>query len=93
MSSPQPPPIPEDTSSLRRHHTISTSSRTSRPHPRLPVSHVDVEDEVVSQAWVGGVGAVGEGKGLHRQSSLPSKYNNKGKLPFIWRLDPDFELA
>lgn len=34
------------------------------------------DDEVVDQEWVGGVGAVGEkNAGLHRQSSLPTRYN------------------
>ncbi|KAG8990182.1 hypothetical protein FRB90_001871, partial [Tulasnella sp. 427] len=68
--------------SVRRHHTISAARRPPRAHPRvgqMSETAVDNEDEVVGSDWVGGVGAVGEGKGLHRQSSLPSsksKYTN-----------------
>lgn len=76
-----PPQIPDDINdlaNLRRHHTISTARRPPRPQARIPISEAENEDEVVGNDWVGGVGAVGEGKGLHRQSSLPSKYNNRG---------------
>jgi hypothetical protein len=33
------------------------------------------DDEAVDEDWVGGVGAVDEETSLHRQSSLPTKYN------------------
>lgn len=68
--------------SVRRHHTISAARRPPRAHPRvgqMSETAAENEDEVVGSDWVGGVGAVGEGKGLHRQSSLPSsksKYTN-----------------
>lgn len=68
--------------SVRRHHTISAARRPPRAHPRvgqMSEAAAENEDEVVGSDWVGGVGAVGEGKGLHRQSSLPSsksKYTN-----------------
>lgn len=74
--------LPDDindlAASVRRHHTISSVRRGHRAQPRIPISEVENEDEVVGNDWVGGVGVVGEGKGLHRQSSLPSKYNNRG---------------
>ena len=80
-----PPPIPEGSppaAGVRRVHTISASSRPSRVAARLLPSEVDQQqqiwndDEVVDQEWVGGVGAVGEkNAGLHRQSSLPTRYN------------------
>ncbi|KAG8921512.1 hypothetical protein FRC01_000212 [Tulasnella sp. 417] len=67
---------------VRRHHTISAARRPPRAHPRvgqMSETAAENEDEVVGSDWVGGVGAVGENKGLHRQSSLPSsksKYTN-----------------
>lgn len=78
-----PPPVPNSPPSggVRRHHTISASSRTARAGARIPESdeaqqQVWNDDEVVDQDWVGGVGAVGEkSSGLHRQSSLPTRYN------------------
>lgn len=79
-----PPPIPPSSppaSSVRRHHTITATSRVSRTGPRLLAEEVNQqpgwnEDEVVDQDWVGGVGAVGEkSSSLHRQSSLPTRYN------------------
>ena len=34
------------------------------------------DDEVVDNDWVGGLGAVGDkNSGLHRQASLPTRYN------------------
>ncbi|KAG8908517.1 hypothetical protein FRB99_005877 [Tulasnella sp. 403] len=74
----QPDDINDLAASVRRHHTISSSHRPPRSHHRIPISEVENEDEVVGSDWVGGVGVVGEGKGLHRQSSLPSKYSNRG---------------
>lgn len=66
-----------DIANLRRHHTISTARRPPRAHPRIPISEVENEDEFVGADWVAGAGGVvGEGKGLHRAGSLPSRYNN-----------------
>ncbi|TDL24957.1 YTH-domain-containing protein [Rickenella mellea] len=79
---PSPPPIPNSPPSggVRRHHTISASSRTARAGARIAESEESQQtwkdDEVVDPDWVGGVGAVGEkSAGLHRQSSLPTRYN------------------
>ncbi|KAG6844139.1 hypothetical protein H0H87_009526 [Tephrocybe sp. NHM501043] len=82
--SPTPPPVPAsppNSGGVRRHHTISASSRTTRANTRDPISEETHEesswndDEVVDQDWVGGVGAVGEKTSLHRQSSLPTRYH------------------
>lgn len=80
-----PPPIPTGSppaTGVRRVHTISTASRTARAGSRLLPSEEAQQqqawnnDEVVDQDWVGGIGAIGEkNAGLHRQSSLPSRYN------------------
>lgn len=77
------PPVPSSppSSGVRRHHTISASSRSARQGAREIISeetdqqHWD-EDEVVDQDWVvqGVLGAVGEKTSLHRQSSLPARY-------------------
>ncbi|KAF9497466.1 YTH-domain-containing protein [Pleurotus eryngii] len=80
---PPMPPVPSSppSSGVRRHHTISASSRSARQGAREIISeetdqqHWD-EDEVVDQDWVvqGVLGAVGEKTSLHRQSSLPARY-------------------
>lgn len=79
-----PPPVPASppsTGGVRRHHTISASSRKVRADARATISEETQEqqlwndDEPVDEDWVGGVGAVGEKTSLHRQSSLPTKYN------------------
>lgn len=82
MSSQPPiPPVPASpppSGGVRRHHTISASSRTARAGAREEISEEGQEwndDEVVDQDWVGGVGAVGEKTSLHRQSSLPTRYH------------------
>ncbi|KAJ6531602.1 YT521-B-like domain-containing protein [Mycena vulgaris] len=80
MSQPSPlPPTPAVSSGgVRRHHTISASSRTARAGAISEESAVEQawnEDEVVGEDWVGGVGAVGEKTSLHRQSSLPTRYH------------------
>ena len=88
-----PPPIGASSASsgVRRHHTITAASRGSRPNSKVQVSGQDEaeqeeiwnQDEVVDQDWVGGVGAVGEkSSSLHRQSSLPTRYN-RGTYPSI----------
>lgn len=79
-----PPPVPASpplTGGVRRHHTISASSRTARAGARATICEETQEqqlwndDEPVDEDWVGGVGAVGEKTvSLHRQSSLPTKY-------------------
>ncbi|KAI0703550.1 YT521-B-like domain-containing protein [Cytidiella melzeri] len=89
MSGPQehsesPPPVSGgNASTVRRHHTISASSRTARPTSKIQVSEIDDDeheqgwgqDDVVDQDWRGGIGAVGEKSSLHRQASLPTKYH------------------
>lgn len=81
-----PPPVPpsppsQATGGVRRHHTISASSRTTRAGAKEVISEEIQEqqpwnnDEVVDQDWVGPVGAVGEKSSLHRQSSLPTRYH------------------
>ena len=90
MSAPPPHPIspppghgvPETQStSVRRHHTITAASRSARTATRAPISEESQEqqslndEEVVDQEWVRSVGAVGEKSSLHRQNSLPARYN------------------
>ncbi|KAH8117041.1 YTH-domain-containing protein [Phellopilus nigrolimitatus] len=77
-----PPPIPPSSppaGGVRRHHTITATSRGARSGSRLVEEAQQQgwnDDEVVGQDWVGGVGAVGEkSSSLHRQSSLPTRYN------------------
>ncbi|KAI0317578.1 YT521-B-like domain-containing protein [Amylostereum chailletii] len=81
-----PPPgagaAAQSSSGVRRHHTITATSRTARSAARNTISEEDQEphvwnnDEVVDQDWAGAAGAVGEkGGSLHRQSSLPTRYN------------------
>ena len=82
-----PPPVGASSansgSGVRRHHTISASSRSTRPTSKIQTQDVEdeeqeqawVQDEVVDQDWRGGIGAVGEKSGLHRQASLPTKYH------------------
>lgn len=86
-----PPPAPSaaaNAGGVRRHHTISSSSRANRPTSKIALSEIDIDDpqaeqlwnddEVVDQDWVGGIGAVGEKSSLHRQASLPTRYH-RGK--------------
>lgn len=103
MSTPTNPPIPEVPShsntgvGVRRHHTITAASRSARPNARDTISeeaqpqHQELwnDDEVVGEDWVGGVGAVGEKSGLHRQSSLPTKYH-RGKSNLISTMTRSF---
>ncbi|KAI0672855.1 YTH-domain-containing protein [Trametes maxima] len=81
-----PPPVPANSANaggVRRHHTISASSRTARPNSKIALDNVDDpqaeqlwnDDELVDQDWVGGIGAVGEKSSLHRQASLPTRYH------------------
>lgn len=85
QSTSPPPPAASSAanSGVRRHHTISASSRNSRPTSKVAVADVEDtqaeqhwnDDEVVDQDWVGGIGAVGEKSSLHRQASLPTRYH------------------
>ncbi|KAF8637347.1 hypothetical protein AX17_002847 [Amanita inopinata Kibby_2008] len=82
---PVPPSPPSTAGGVRRHHTISASSRTARSAARESIYEETAdqpfsnEDEPVDQDWVGGVGAVGERTSLHRQSSLPTRYHKAFK--------------
>jgi YTH domain-containing family protein len=86
--SPPPGPVGTDTqTTVRRHHTITAASRSARAAARAPISEESqeqqtwVDEEVVDPERVRSVGAVGEkGGSLHRQASLPSRYN-RGTLP------------
>ena len=80
------PTSPNDTvaplgASVRRVHTISSSSRAVRAAHRAPISEEDQEffdeDDRAEEPWNAGLGAVGDAKGalLHRQASLPTKYH------------------
>lgn len=77
--SPPPVPVSPPSTGVRRHHTISASSRAARAGARGTISEETQEqqpwndDEPVDEDWVGGVGAVGEKSSLHRQASLPTK--------------------
>ncbi|KAF9520057.1 hypothetical protein BS47DRAFT_922535 [Hydnum rufescens UP504] len=84
--SPSPPPIPPSHSptTIRRHHTISSSSRSIRASHRGVISeesHDWDDDEYVPtpDEWNSNnpAGAVGEtpNKPLHRQASLPTGYS------------------
>ena len=85
-----PPPVPSSppAGTVRRHHTISASSRAAHAGSRLLSEETQQawnDDEVVDQEWVGGVGAVGEkSSSLHRQSSLPTRYNRGQFLSLEW---------
>lgn len=79
-------------SQIRRHHTISitpnraaSSSRNGviSEEPQEGASGVDWpedDDDYVQEDWQAPtIGSVGDGsKGLHRQASLPTTYNNRG---------------
>ena len=78
--SPQPGTVtPQSSGGIRRHHTISSSSRVSRTGSNLIDDEQPVwkgkEDEVVDNDWVGGIGPVGDkSTSLHRQTSLPTRH-------------------
>jgi YTH domain-containing family protein len=61
---------------VRRHHTISASSRPARDPARSAIAEegaLSHDDDIVDEDWDGPVGAVGEkNAGLHRQASLPT---------------------
>lgn len=64
---------------VRRHHTISASSRLGRLGAREDISEEQDwnDDEFVGEDPVQGYGAVGEKGGLHRQASLPTTYHRR----------------
>ncbi|KAH9945805.1 YTH-domain-containing protein [Epithele typhae] len=79
-----PPPLADaNAGGVRRHHTISASSRAARPNSKIALADLDDPqaeqlwdgDEPVDHDWVGGIGAVGEKSSLHRQASLPTRYH------------------
>lgn len=84
-----PPPVPASPPStgVRRHHTISASSRRAGTRPGVleegPDAQIWNDDEVVDQDWVGGVGVVGEKSSLHRQASLPTRYHRGKPIPTL----------
>lgn len=86
-----PPGATSASSGVRRHHTITATSR-ARAGGRSTISEEPQDDEgwnndeVVDQDWVGAVGVVGELKGssLHRQSSLPTRYNPSRGSHFLY---------
>ncbi|KXN93392.1 YTH domain family protein 2 [Leucoagaricus sp. SymC.cos] len=79
------PPVPSSPPSsggVRRHHTITAASRSARNAAKESISEetpdqssIWNDDGPVDQDWVGGIGAVGEKTSLHRQASLPTRYN------------------
>jgi hypothetical protein len=79
-----PPPIPESPDpavggSVRRSHTISASSRRTSTRA---TDHSEADEwnehDTVGEDLFGGVGTIGEkNSSLHRQASLPSKYNRR----------------
>lgn len=97
---PLPPSPPQGNSAsggVRRYHTISAHTRPVRSGSRAPISEESgewtgaQEDEYVApgEEWVApGVGAVGEkNASLHRQASLPTRYNtHKGGFAFFRRM-------
>ena len=99
MSAPPPNPISpppghsvteSQSTGVRRHHTITAASRTARTATRAPISEESQEqqtlndEEVVDQEWVRSVGAVGEKGSLHRQNSLPARYNRGVSLQSLF---------
>jgi len=79
------PPVPSSPPSpggVRRHHTITIASRSARNAAKERISEetpdpasIWIDDGPVDQEWVGNIGAVGEKTSLHRQASLPTRYN------------------
>lgn len=79
------PPVPSSPPSsggVRRHHTITIASRSARNAAKESISEetpdqasIWTDDGPVDQDWVGNIGVVGEKTSLHRQASLPTRYN------------------
>ena len=87
--SPPPGSAAQAGSGVRRHQTITAASRTGRNAERTideesqEWNHEDVGDA----EWPSAVGSLGEkGGNLHRQASLPTRYN-RGMLFFLPRRD------
>ncbi|KZV96184.1 YTH-domain-containing protein [Exidia glandulosa HHB12029] len=91
MAQPIQPMSPIGTAAVRRHHTVSSSSgRPPRASSRMPISeeqtawqHGD-EDELVpddDEDWPVGAGTIGDKSNLHRQASLPARYNRAFRNP------------
>ncbi|KAF8329972.1 YT521-B-like domain-containing protein [Cantharellus anzutake] len=82
-----PPPIQpaQASATIRRHHTISTATRSLRASGKAVISEEpqewnegDEEEEWAAPlAQTAPIGAVGEQKGLHRQASLPAGYTRE----------------
>ncbi|EJD53149.1 YTH-domain-containing protein [Auricularia subglabra TFB-10046 SS5] len=81
---PPQPLSPIGASSVRRHHTVSSSSgRPPRASSRIAISEEQPawqnDDEPLDpnddQDWPVGHGAIGDKSNLHRQASLPARYN------------------
>ena len=87
--SPQPGAVTSQSSggNIKRSHTITAATRTTRPGSRLINNEQDPwkgnGDEAVDPEWVGGLdglGAVGEkSSSLHRQTSLPTRHLQRRK--------------
>jgi YTH domain-containing family protein len=80
----------QQSTGVRRHHTITAASRSTRTTTRATISEESQEqptwndEEFLDQEWGISVGAIGEkgSSSLHRQSSLPSRYNRG--TPFLY---------
>lgn len=76
---------------VRRHHTISASSRPPRESARSAIAEegtLSHDDDIVDEDWDGSVGALGEkAAALHRQASLPTSrhYGQRGSLYSVIR--------
>ncbi|VDB82679.1 unnamed protein product [Peniophora sp. CBMAI 1063] len=77
--SPPPGAAAQTGSGVRRHHTITATSRTARNAERNTIDEESQEwhhEDVGDAEWPSAVGALGEkGGNLHRQASLPTRYN------------------
>ena len=98
------PPVPSSptTGTVRRHHTISASSRTAREMQKMSFPRVRRNTTGAGQLerrrgcgqdWVSGVGSVGEKTSLDRQSSLPTRYDHPSRSRLsepvlrVWKFD------
>ena len=88
--SPPPGAAAQAGSGVRRHHTITATSRTGRNAERNTIDEESQEwnhEDVGDAEWPSAVGSLGEkGGNLHRQASLPTRYN-RGMLFFLPRRD------
>ena len=81
----------QQSTGVRRHHTITAASRSARTAARAPISEESQDqdqqtwddEELLESERVRSVGAVGEkGGSLHRQASLPARYNRGTSLVY-----------